>query len=71
MSKFLVQGAPIGSTIPSYIDRTSVPSVENPNLVESLYAKNWSSQGQNVPKTTFEYNSSPERKVEEGHQQEG
>jgi hypothetical protein len=69
MSKFLLQGAPIGSTIPSYIDRTSVPSVENSNLVESLYAKNWGSQGQNVPKTTFEYSSSPEKKIEEEHHQ--
>jgi hypothetical protein len=63
MSKFLIQGAPITSTIPNFVDRTTVTSTENHNLVESLYGRNWSSQGQNIPKTNFEYSSSPERHV--------
>jgi len=31
-------------------------------MAESLYARNWNSQGQNVPRTNFQYSSSPERK---------
>lgn len=57
MSKFLLQGAPIGSNA-AFFNRYSVGDVENPNLVESVYAQNWSSQGgQNIPKTNFEYSS--------------
>ncbi len=55
LSSYFLQGAPMTTTNPVFVNRTSVPvTLENQTMIESTNVRNWNSQvGSHIPKMNF------------------